>query len=323
LHRSGRIKTVRLSRQCVTIPDMSLEQEHITAYPKRIEEVVSTSIAAMKAREGLFVFVDPQPERHFINLAKSRGKEFALNATFLISTMMIGGQTEPFCKRIANPEEFDKYTWLFEPNEAVKRSDGQIIAACREYFRPAGRQDEPIPQWPYNTRKLAVDYGGWVSNYFKKRDNDALRIYRDLIVRPRAKTKEKEIRRMGPKVAKLMFQWVREYKLYELRNSEEVGLPVDFQLGRVIIQTSGIVLDQPVNSHKIVHEVLPVIFDDLVQRGYRPEDISKALWAIGSGGCKYKKHSICPLEDLCTSLISSKRYDNEGIFDPKDTGRYR
>jgi hypothetical protein len=297
--------------------------EGVTAYPERIEEVIRTSIKAMKNKEGFFAFVDPQPERNFIDQAKAKGPEFALNATFLISTMVLGGKTEPFFRRISIPEKFEEYSWLFEPNEAIKWTDDQIINACREYFRPAGRQREPIFQWPYNCRKLSDEYGGLVSNYFKKRDNDAIRIYNDLVVRPRAKTFEKEIRRLGPKITKLMIQWVQEYNLYDLVNTNEVGLPVDFQLGRVMIQTEGLKLEKPVNTHFIVHKVLPVIFDDLRLKGYRPEDISKSLWAIGSGGCGYKRHDMCPLKDLCTSLISTKRYDQNGLFDPRDVGRYK
>lgn len=296
--------------------------EGVTVYPERIEEVVRTSIQAMKSKEGLFAFVDPQPERNFIDLAKTKGPEFALNATFLISTMVLGSKTKPFFERISVPEKFEEYSWLFEPNDAVKRTDGQIIDACRAYFRPAGRQDEPIPQWPYNSRKLASGYEGLVSNYFKKRDNDALKIYNDLVVRPRAKTFEKEIRRLGPKITKLMIQWVREYDLYKLANTDEVGLPVDFQVGRVIIQTEGLKLEKPINTHFIAHKVLPLIFEDLSKK-YRPEDISKSLWATGSGGCGYKRHDICPINSLCTSLISTTRYDRDGLFDPTDVGRYK
>lgn len=289
---------------------------------ERIETVVNTSIQAMKSKEGLFAFVDSQPERHFIDLAKTKGSEFALNATFLISTMILGGNTEPFTRRISDPKKFKEYSWLFEPNETIKRTDEQIIDACYKYFRPDGRQAEAIPQWPYNCRKLASDYEGLVSNYFKKRGNDAIKIYNDLVVRPRAKTYEKEIRRLGPKITKLMIQWVREYNLYDLINTDEVGTPVDFQLGRVMIQTGGLKLERPINTHFIVHKVLPVIFDDLSKK-YRPEDISKSIWAIGSGGCKYKRHRLCPLDNLCTSLISNEPYDQKGLFDPKDVGRYK
>lgn len=296
--------------------------EGVTVYPDRIEEVIRTSIQAMKSKEGLFAFVDPQPERPFIELAKAKGPEFALNATFLISTMVLGSKTEPFFRRISDPQKFEEYSWLFEPNKAIKHTDKQIIDTCYEYFRPAGRQAVPIPQWPYNCHKLSENYGGLVSNYFKRRDNDAVKIYDDIVVRPRAKTYEKEIRRLGPKISKLMIQWVREYNLYDLLNTDEVGLPVDFQLGRVMIQTGGLKLEKPINTHFIAHKVLPVIFDDL-SKIYRPEDISKSLWAIGSGGCGYKRHDVCPVKDLCTSLISTTRYDRDGLFDPTDVGRFK
>lgn len=296
--------------------------EGVTVNTNRIEEVVKASIRAMKNKEGLFAFVDPQPEKAFIELAKVKGSDFALNATFLISTMVLGGQTEPFFRKISIPERFNEYSWLFEPNEVIKRSNEEVIDACKNYFLPAGRQAEPIPQWRYNCQILANNYGGSVKNYFGMRDNDALKIYGDLIVRPRAKTYEKEIRRFGPKITKLMIQWVREYGLYDLKNTDDVGVPIDFQLGRVMIQTEGLKLDRPVNTHFIVHKVLPIIFDDLRLKGYRPEDISKSLWAIGSGGCKYKKHDLCPLENLCSSLISTFRYDRDGLFDPRDVGRF-
>lgn len=134
----------------------------------------------------------------------------------------------------------------------------------------------------------------------------------------------KKIRHFGPKIAKLFIQWVREYDLHELNNTEKVGIPIDFQLGRVIIQTEGLKLDHPINTHTINQVILPIIFDDLGKtNGWKPEEISKSLWAIGSGGCGYKKHNICPFNSLCTKLISSFHYDKNGLFDPMDVGRYK
>jgi hypothetical protein len=300
-----------------------MNHECITAYPERIEDVVKISIQAMKNKEGLFASVDTQPERNFVNLAKSYGSEFALNAMFLVTPMVLGGRTEPFFRKISVPERFEKNLWLMNPKNVVEHNEEDVIKACFAFFRPAGRQAEPIFGYYYNCKKITDDYGGSVSNFLKKRDGDALRIYKDLTVYPRAKTPLKEIRRFGPKIAKLFIQWVNEYNLYDLRNADRVGLPVDFQVGRVIVQTNGLVLSKPVDSNFITIKVLPLVFDDLVTKGYKPEEISKALWAIGSGGCKFKRHSLCPLEKYCTSLISSSRYDNDGVFDPTDIGRYK
>lgn len=300
-----------------------MSHEGITTYPDRIEEVVKLSIQAMKSREGLFEYFDPQPERHFIDLVKAKGQEFALNAVFLTSTMVLGGQTARLFKRISDSDRFEENSWLFEPNEVVGKRPSTVISALFNYIRPAGRESASIFQWQYNCRLIRKKYGGFVSNYLKARDNDALRVYKDLVVRPRAKTYEKEIRRFGPKIAKLFIQWVREYELFPLGNMENVGLPVDFQVARVVIQTGGLNLEEPVGAHFMTHDLLPEIFKEMVERGYKQEEISKALWSIGSGGCGPKKHDLCPVKDRCTRLISSFPYDRRGIFDPRDVDRYQ
>ncbi len=301
----------------------AMSHEGLTVYPDRIEEVVKLSIDAMKRREGLFALADPQPERHFVDLAKAKGPEFALNAVFLITPMVLGGQTDYLFKRVSIPDRFREYSWLFEPNEVARKRSDTVESSLLSYLRPAGREGAAIFQWQYNCRLLRRKYSGFVSNYLMEKDNDAQKVYDDLVVRPRAKSHEKEIRRFGPKIAKLFIQWVKEYDLYRLSNTEAVGLPVDFQVARVIIQTDGMTLQNPENANFISNVVLPLVFKDLTDRGYKPDEISKALWAIGSYGCKSRRHDICPLNHLCTKLISSFAYDRRGIFDSTDTGRYR
>jgi hypothetical protein len=277
----------------------------------------------MQNKEGLFAFIDPQPEKGFVGLAKAKGSDFALNALFLITPMVLGGRTEPFFKRISVPETFHDYSWVFDPERVAMRQPKRVEQTLFDFLRPAGRQAEPIYQWHYNCRVITQKYEGQVRNYLDKRDGDAERIYEDLIVAPRAKSHRKEIRRFGPKIAKLFIQWVREYDLYELNNTDKVGLPVDFQVARVTIQTGGVTLEKPVHNHFMNNKLLPIIFEELATKGYKPEEISKALWAIGSGGCAYKRHELCPVKDLCTRMISSRPYDRKGIFDPTDVGRYK
>jgi hypothetical protein len=209
--------------------------------------------------------------------------------------------------------------------KALPEPDEVMEAALRSFFQPRGYNANSIKAWKYNLAILEEKYDGDFRNFLKANENDAPKVVKALYVRNRAKTKEKEgtFRRYGPKLATLAVQWIAQYKLCELKNAEKIGVPLDFQLARIFIQTDGVLLKGRVNVDSVVYRTLmPKIKQICKDEGIDPREVSETLWLIGSQLCSSRLHDQCPLESICTKLISSNSYQREGILDPTDIGRF-
>lgn len=301
--------------------------EAIKINRNRIIEVINTSLRVKE--KGLGFFKEIPPEQNYIDLLKKHGEEigdekFALQALFFTTTIVRGDDTEQLFKRIADENLIKRFDWIFKPDEVLKRKD-KVIDACFQFFRPGGYNSDAFGQWVHNSNILENKFGGNLNNYFEHYHDDATEIINALMVRPRAKTFEKpDFRRFGPKLSRLFIQWVNQYGFYNLKNTDKNGIPIDFQIGRILIQTKGVEISKPTKTHDISHRVLiPVLTEIFTSEGFNPQLVSETLWTIGSRGCNKKRHQICPLENICTSLISRDPYDDGGVFDPRDVGRYK
>jgi hypothetical protein len=293
-------------------------------------EVVKTSIQARENNEGIFKDIIA-PERDYINLIKNHGEEinddnFALNALFFTTSLVHGDNTNLLFKRIAHQELIQKYDWIFKPKEVLSRSqenDQEVVTACFEFFRPGGYNSASFEQWVHNHKTLNT-YQGDLNNYFQAKNNDASKIIDALVVKPNAKTYEKkEFRRFGPKLSRLFIQWVNQYDFCQLENVDNIGIPVDFQVCRVMIQTKAIELSGITRVNDVsIRTLLPELTDIFTAENINPRKASEAVWWVGSLGCNKKRHNLCPVSDLCTSLISREPYDVSGKFDPTDIGRF-
>ena len=298
---------------------------------QRTTEVVEKALIAMDNRQKLFSKGVFRPEKTFIEMVKGYGERiirpaFASNALFLTTAFVFGDDTERLFERIANTRYLFEYSWIFDPKEAMNKSDEEIMAGCTEFFRPAGYNRRVVSEWPYNLKLLERKFGGDIRNFFNKHDRNMEKIVQALVVRPRAKTMEKKkngtFTRYGPKIATLVVQWMNQYGLYKFNNSNGGGVPVDFQVTRVLIQTGAVKLDRPENAHQITTLVGRTLGLISSEHGWQLRRISESLWNIGSRGCNQKRHADCPLQKECDRLISRKPYDKDGLFDPKDTGRW-
>jgi len=306
------------------------KENNIVVDKIRAREVIESALEARKNRDGLFANFIP-PEKPFIDLLKKFGGElndsrFCLNALFLTIPLVIAQNTSHFFNRIANPELLRQYGWIFNPDEVLGKGlkETDVIDVCNSYFRPAGYSANGLLQWMHNLKILGEKYNGDLRNFFRENDNDAEKVIDALVVRPRAKTDEKTgFRRYGPKLARLFVQWVNQYELYDLKNTDEIGIPADFQVSRILIQTDALLLNEPIQAHTITHKVvLPLISELCHENGFKPQEVSESLWTIGSYGCTNRRHEICPVASYCDSMISRTPYDRGGMFDPTDVGRF-
>lgn len=245
---------------------------------------------------------------------------------FLTTAFILGSDTGKFFGRLKNADVLEHYSWIFDPKEALLKSDEAIKKGCAEFFRPAGYNSWVVHEWPYNLRLLGQIYEGDIRKFFDSHNGDSEKIIEALMVRPRAKSKEKRDKnaftRYGPKIAALVVQWMRQYGLYKFRDSHEGRVPVDFQVARVLIQTGAVILNQPENAHQVTTTIDRALMQICSENGWQSREVSEALWNIGNLGCNNRNHDKCPVSNECVKLISRKPYDKNGKFDPKDTGRW-
>lgn len=300
--------------------------ENITVNRGRIQEVITCALEARQDRTHLFSQEILAPEKEFVDLIKAysvleRDERFAANALFLTTSLVFAEDTAAFFKRISDPELFSKYSWLFIPEIVLITLE--VEDSCKKYFRPGGYSQIALNQWQHNCRLMVEKYGGDIRNFFKENDNDAVKIVNALVVYPRKKDKE-GFRRFGPKLARLIVQWVKQYDLYPLSNTEKVGVPIDFQVARLLVQTNGLTFENPVRQNDVAVKILtPLLVTLCEENGWDPKDVSETLWFIGNMGCNERRHQDCPLDDKCTSLLSRTLYDSKGLIDPTDIGRFK
>jgi hypothetical protein len=199
----------------------------------------------------------------------------------------------------------------------IKNYEESFNKKWKDYIQVKGRQGNALDGWYENCKVLCDKYGGNVFNLFKACDNDACKVMHLLIDKPKGKSSNKELKRFDKKLAALFLQWIGAYHLYDLSNMDEFGLPVDFQLCRIAIQT-GIVNVMPegkLRRKEFANEVfLPVIALLCKKNGWEPRLVSESLWLIGSQGCSRDQrrkvpHDLCPLRPFCKGVLHKMEND--------------
>jgi len=266
------------------------------------------------------------PEEGYISLIKQAGEEigddrFALNAIFLTTSMIFGERTDRQFKRVESLDLIREFSWIFQPEQVLAKPYAQD--AVREFFRPGGYNNRSVKEWHHNCQVLDEQYGGDIRRFFWEKQNDAVRIVDSLVVYPRKRNKE-GFRRFGPKLARLFVQWVNQYNLYSLMNVDQIGVPVDFQVARILTQTGGLRLVNPGTVHDVNEKILtPLLAEMCLENGWDPRKVSESLYLLGNQGCNQGQHKICPVRNSCTMLISRKPYDKDGLIDPTSSVDWR
>jgi hypothetical protein len=294
------------------------------------KEVISFAVEEYRNPDSVFFRDKEQPEEEYVLFLKEKGADerILLNSLLLLSMMTFKVKTSTFFNRLSeNSEKFETHSWIFEPEEVVKRGEDMTVACCKEYIRPYGCQKNAINGWYHNSLIINQEYDNDIRNFFLKNENQSSKIWESLYVSPRAKTKEKEFYRLGPKLSSLYLQWIRRYGLYDFEDQDTSGLPVDYQLCRIALQTRMIEINNPVIPHTLSFKILLPLFESISKdMGYSLKEISEALWLIGSEGCykdalRKEKDPTCPVNSLCEGRLTSK---NDGrkfhSIDESNTG---
>jgi len=306
--------------------------EKITIDRVRLEEVVVRAIEARKNKEGIFAQKIIPPEEDFIKLTREygereygeRGEVFALHALFLLSTTIFADNSTSLLRRVSQPESFEGFAWLFDPEKVVSQPE-RVEEAAKQYIEP-GYNVNALPKWEHNARVILEQYKGDLRNFFAENNYDAPSVL-EALVGPRKKIGYEGFHRFGQKIGSLFLLWADAYQLVELERIEEIGIPVDFQVIRLAVQTDAVKLPLgEVYKHHLLEKLIPdlrkICTKISKERGIHPDFISKSLWYIGHLGCNKYEHSSCPLGEMCQRLISRRPLDKRGVIVPEDVGRY-
>lgn len=289
-----------------------------------LEKLVVQAVEARENKEGIFAQTIIPPEEDFIKLAREHGEKFALHALFFLSTTIFADNSTTLLRRVSIPESFEAFAWLFDPVKVVSQPE-KVEAAAKQYIKP-GYNENALFEWEHNARVILGKYEGDLRNFFAEHNYDAPSILKAL-VGPKRKAGYEGFRRFGQKIGSLFLLWADVYHLAELKRIEEIGIPVDFQVIRLAIQTDAVKLPfGEVHKHHLVSKLVPV-FKEICkeiseEREIHPDFISKSLWYIGHLCCNKYEHSSCPLEGMCKRLISRKLLDQKGVIVPEDVGRH-
>lgn len=311
---------------------MSVEIEGVRVHSDRAGLVIGTCLTARTENRQVFSEEISPPEarliRHLVDYSKEiKDERFPLNALFLITGAVRGGRTRPMLQKAGDLERLRALGWIFQPEKVLVKDEEEILEACRNFLSGAGYGTAAFKNWPYNCRLLQEKYRGDIRNFFSANGNEAREVIKKLVVAPRAKTERKinagAFLSYGPKLARLFVQWVNQYGLYELTKADQIGLPIDWQIGRLMIQTGATETDRPIQAHTFTQVILLPLLTELCEdKGWNQQKVSETLWLIGSLCCSTRRHRLCPLEEMCDRLISSVPYYRGGMFDPTDIGRF-
>jgi len=306
--------------------------ERIVVDRARLEELVVRAVEARENKEGIFAQKIIPPEEYFIKLAREYGEReygeraevFALHALFFLSTTIFADNSTTLLRRVSRPESFEAYAWLFDPVKVVSQPE-KVEEAAKQYIKP-GYNVNALSGWGHNARVILEKYDGNLRNFFAEHNYDAPFIL-EALVGPKRKVGYEGFRRFGQKIGSLFLLWVDAYQLAELKRIEEIGVPVDFQVIRLAVQTGAVKLPLgEVHKHHLVGKLVPV-FKEICKeisekREIHPDFISKSLWNIGHLCCNKYGHSSCPLEGMCERLISRRPLDRKGLIVSEDVGRH-
>lgn len=288
---------------------------------ERIALVIHQITQARDQKTGLFRWDIKPPEEAFVNLCKEN-LVFPLNALFLLTTTVYADNSARQFTRICEPASFRKYKWLFDVKKVSRRTNSSVIDAGMAYLTP-GYNGRALSYWKHNASLIQDQFGGDLNEFFRILGYDAPTIL-SVLAQPKDKASYDGFRGYGPKLSRLFLLWADYYKLTfkPLKRINEIGIPIDFQVARLLIQTSGINLSRETHKHWVQNPNLQEILVDAIEKdGHSPLYVSEGLWFTGSICCNSRLHTICLLASECTSLISREPYDRRGSFNPKDVGR--
>lgn len=315
------------------------QQPEIVIDERRVLIVVKRLFKARAEGSGFFKGVTV-PEEGFVKLIKEfeekeRIDGFALHALFFMTSTLFADNSTRALNFVSEPWRFRLYSYLFQPEKVVTRSEDQLLKDANDFIRP-GYNRRAIEKWMHNARVIVNKYDGKLINFFAQHD-----MYVPAILPALIGPKRKHIwnrhksandpdyykewdgfHRFGDKIARLFLLWVHKYDVARLKNIDEIGIPIDFQVMRVLAQTAGYNLDEPTHKGPVLKALIPFFTEFCKKYNFSPLDVAELIWLVGHTGCNNYLHTTCPLAEFCDKLISRKPLDSAGLIDPTDTGRW-
>lgn len=295
--------------------------------PDKILLVIQTALEGKANKVGIFAQPIEPPEVSLVEIAKryeirNNIENFALHTFFFLLPTLIADNSTRQLARVTRPTLFYPHAWLFRPEIVTKKSDTQVREAAQD-LTGAGHNQRALEKWRHNASVLYEHYESNLKNFFEENLNHAPSILEKL-KGPKVKVGWEGFHRFGEKTGRLFLMWAKHYGLAELEDIEDIGIPVDFQVTRLMVQTGGLLLDEPIHKHWVQDRTLTPFFRTFCKNhGLSSLEVSETLWLIGNRCCNNYRHDLCPLHNLCTKLISREPLNTRGFINPTDVGRWK
>ncbi len=186
---------------------------------------------------------------------------------------------------------FSRLSSLFEKNKSLFRPEYILQLdrkKLREIFRKEIRHRFPnaaAEKWISVSRYLMEKYNGEIEKLFESKD--AKKIWQEV----------RNIKGFGPKLASLFLAFVKRLNLVELKEIEDIPVPVDTHLEKLALRIG--IIEKPINR-----EELGKIWNLIAKKlGESWLDLNDALWITGAFLCRKKRCQICDLKEVCKKCI--------------------
>jgi hypothetical protein len=280
--------------------------ENIRVDVKQMEKVVKLVLESRKDEASpIFEGKVKLPEEEFVRLVTKYGEEtnnpaFGVTAVFLATMFDFGGRSKVLFDKIANVELLAKCAWLFEPKVVVEKEAGEVEQACREFFGPAGGYNiaNSAPEYWHNCQVIVEKYGGDIRNFFESCDYDAVKVVEGLDTKSRKRGKM-GFRRYGPKLGPMVVERLTRWGLCKLKNTELIDVPVDRHKARISLRCFALVLSGEVNAHWVTGVAREELKKVCKKKKWLPNEVSEAMYILGSRLCAEALHGECPLKREC------------------------
>lgn len=278
---------------CVT------KSEQLTVDYKRATELVAMLDKSFKEKQGVLSEQDDLVENQMPQGVKKLSKE---HACFLFYTVLNDHGTKSSSMYSKAKNLYVNCPNYFCPEWIVNNFDEEKIPEIlNKISKPLGaRYPHALAKsWYYNSVKIVNEYQGNPLLLFNA-CNDAEELLERI----------KSFKGYGPKIGGMLLRTIIGLGFNnDLYNVDKVLVPVDIHDSRILFLTNVVKLNctngVSVNYYNYVKEAQITILSACNNNNIDWLDVDRALWLIGSRGCVFHRCSVCPINNMCSTMASN------------------
>lgn len=191
--------------------------------------------------------------------------------------------------------ENESTTWLFYPEEVVKRSADEVIKAMQKFKLSKKFEKDAIKIWIPVAKSFNQLFDSNPLNLLEICNYDAYEIYTKM----RLDYKKHFPYLSGEKILPLWIFFMHELVGIKMKNIDKIPIPVDVHIARATF-TTGCLTGKYKGSIYDVREMIDDVWKKACKgtKYYRLQ-FDFPLWNLSKFGCRHRANSNCPKIDTC------------------------